>query len=400
MKGDIIQIIVTPDVRGPPVQGGQGSVQGSLVGQDGAGALALKDLGGRRALPRGEAPLLDETAEAQALEEVVQRGGRRELPEVFLRGELDGRVPADGGEGEGFTGAALPFRELFALTGLDGGVVKVFVHPVQGAEAAQQVQGGFLPDAGDAGNVVRRVAHEGLEVDHFDGVEAVLLPEDRGVVLNGLGLTHARLDVDDVAFFRDELEGVLVPGDEAAVIPRLLADAGHGAQKVVRLPARQLVPADAHGVEDLLQNGHLDLQLLGHALAGGLIGGAQLVAEGWGVDVEGHADAVGLLLVHEPLQDREKAIDAVRGRTVRRVQHTDAVKRPVHDGVPVDDHEFFALAHGVTSFAGEFVIKLFYHISRKKETGKTTEDAYTKQQKTPPLKKLPDCSSIPTRTVL
>ena len=167
-----------------------------------------------------------------------------------------------------------------------------------------------------------------------------------------------------MAFFRDELEGVLVPGDEAAVIPRLLADAGHGAQKVVRLPARQLVPADAHGVEDLLQNGHLDLQLLGHALAGGLIGGAQLVAEGWGVDVEGHADAVGLLLVHEPLQDREKTVHAVRRRAVRRVQHPDAEKRPVHDGVAVEDHEFFALAHGVTSFASSYQ-DIIPHLSQK-----------------------------------
>ena len=155
-----------------------------------------------------------------------------------------------------------------------------------------------------------------------------------------------------MAFFRDELEGVLVPGDEAAGKSLLLADPGHGAEKIVRLPAGELVPADTHGVEHFLQDRHLDAQLLGHTLAGGLVSRAQLVAEGRRVHVEGHAYAVRPLLIHKALQDRQKTVHAVRRRAVRRVQHPDAEKRPVHDGVAVEDHEFFALAHGVTSFAG------------------------------------------------
>ena len=284
-------------------------------------------------------PFFDEPAEAETPEQVIQRAVRRERPERVGGRKRDRRVAADGRESEGFAGALFALGQLFALAGLDGRVVEIFVHAVERAEAAQQLEGCLLADAGHAGDVVGRVAHQRFEVDHFERVEAVLLPEQGGVVLGRLGLAHPGFDEYDVAIVRDELEGVAVAGHEEGLIALLLADAGHGAEEVVGLPAGQLIAADAHRVQRLLEKRHLYAQLLGHGLSRGLVRVAQLMAERRGVYVERDAYAVGLPLVEKPLQDLQKAVYGVRRRAVRRGQHTDAVKCAVYDGVAVEDHD-------------------------------------------------------------
>ena len=65
------------------------------------------------------------------------------------------------------------------------------------------------------------VPHQGLQVDHVDGGEAVLLPEGglRGHILGG-GLPHAGGHQLHHGVVGDELEGVLVAGDHHAVPAR------------------------------------------------------------------------------------------------------------------------------------------------------------------------------------
>jgi len=52
---------------------------------------------------------------------------------------------------------------------LGGHLVEPLVESVQGAEGRDQLGGGLLPHAGDAGDVVRGVALEGLVVEHLVG---------------------------------------------------------------------------------------------------------------------------------------------------------------------------------------------------------------------------------------
>ena len=56
------------------------------------------------------------------------------------------------------------------------------IEVVEGAELADQPGGRLLPHYGHAGDVVGRVALEGLVVDHLAGHQAIAVGDLRGVV--------------------------------------------------------------------------------------------------------------------------------------------------------------------------------------------------------------------------
>ena len=174
----------------------------------------------------------------------------------------------------------------------------------------------------------------------MDGVEAVLLPKGIRSYGFGGGLSHTGGDQLDGGVSIDKLEGVLVSGDDDCVATLILVDPGHGAQQVVCLPALQFVAADVHGVQHFLQHRHLGGQLLGHALALGLIALVGQVAEGGGLQIKGHRQAIRLLFVQQLEQDVEESENGVGGQPVPGGQVlADAIKGPVDDGIAVDDHE-------------------------------------------------------------
>ena len=63
------------------------------------------------------------------------------------------------------------------------------------------------------------------------------------------------------------------------------------------------------------------------------------MAEGGGVEVEGDAEGVGLLLRREAQQRGQKAEDGVGVESVPRRQGPDAVIGPVENAVSVNGHE-------------------------------------------------------------
>ena len=138
----------------------------------------------------------------------------------------------------------------------------------------------------------------------------------------------------------DQLEAVPVPGGDGAPVPGPLTHAGEGAQQIVGLKALFLNAQDAHGVQHFLQQRHLRRQLLRHPLPLGLVAVIAQMAEGGGLQVKGHRQPLGPLLVQQPPQDGEKAVNGVGGRAVRRVQHTDPEVGPVDNAVSVDRENF------------------------------------------------------------
>ena len=214
------------------------------------------------------------------------------------------------------------------------------VEVFNGVVELNQGHGALFSHALHTGIVVGGIPHQRLQVDQVDGVKAVLRPEFVRAHVSGGGVAHTGCDQLHGGVLVDELERVLVPGDDDGLAPLGGIDPGHGAQEIVRLPALQLTAADVHGVQHLLQHRHLDSQLLRHPLALGLVVRERLVPEGGRAHVKGHRQTLGLFLVQQLEQDVQKTENGVGGQTLPGGQVlADAVKGPVDDGIAVDGHE-------------------------------------------------------------
>ena len=287
----------------------------------------------------GQTVLVNELLELQTQEQVIQL--RLEGPaQVVLRLEVQRCVGDDGGQP-----VAVPCRRLPLLQLAEGGGLGVYVRHlrVQRVDAAvllHQRHGGLLSDARYAGDVVRAVAHQRLQVDHVNGIKAVGLPERlRRHILCG-GLAHAGGHQLHLGVVGDKLETVLVAGDHDAVPAIGLAFAADGADEVVGLIAGQLVLGDAHSRQHLLQRQQLHGQLLRHPLALGLVGRIRLMAERRLPPVEGDAQRLRLLLIQQTLERGNEAVDGVGVQALPCGQGPDAVIGAVDDAVAVENHQF------------------------------------------------------------
>ena len=56
------------------------------------------------------------------------------------------------------------------------------------------------------------------------------------------------------------------------------------------------------------------------------------------MEVEGHAEGVGLLLLPHPVQNVQKSVDGVGVFALLGGEQPPSVQGPVDDGVPVEDH--------------------------------------------------------------
>ena len=72
-------------------------------------------------------------------------------------------------------------------------------------------------------------------------------------------------------------------------------------------------------------------------MAGGLVAVIHLVAEGGGLEVEGHGHLVGFAFLEQGEQDIQKAENGVGIAAVFGGQQLDAVKGTVGDAVAVND---------------------------------------------------------------
>ena len=258
----------------------------------------------------GEAVPVDELLKLQLQQQVIELRSKG-AAEVVLRGEVQRGIGDDGGQIPGVLSALPALLQLFDDAGLGVDLRQQAVQLRQGVILLHQRHGGLFPHAGDAGDVVGGVAHEGLQVDHVDGGEAILLPEGLLRHVLGGGLAHAGGHQLHLGMGGDELETVLIAGDDDAVPAGCLAAAADGADEIVGLVAGEIVLGNVHGGEHLLQIRQLHGQLLRHPLALGLVAFIRLMAEGRLPAVEGDAQRLRLLLVQQPLEGGEKAIDGV-----------------------------------------------------------------------------------------
>ena len=90
-----------------------------------------------------------------------------------------------------------------------------------------------------------------------------------------------------------------------------------------------------HGY-DLLCNGHLCAQLVGHSVSARFVCVIHLVAEGRCLEVKRHSRKVGLILLYLLGENIDHTVQRVCRRAVLCGQQPDAVKRAVEYAVSVD----------------------------------------------------------------
>ena len=141
---------------------------------------------------------------------------------------------------------------------------------------------------------------------------------------------------------RGQLQKIPVPGKHRDLHALLLASLRHGSQKVVRLQPGLFHGQNPHGVEHLLEDRHLLVQLLGHGLSGALISIIHFMPEGRRLDVEGHRQIIRLFLIQHLEKCIQKTKNGVRVKAlgIRQIRH--AVERPVDNAVSVHQQNFLA----------------------------------------------------------
>jgi len=99
---------------------------------------------------------------------------------------------------------------------------------VQVAKAGHQVQGTLLADALDAWNIVRRIAHDRLKVDKLFRPDRIPVPDRSGCIDLDLGFTGGCDRMPDRDLVIDQLETILVTGQDCDLpaLGRCLAGQG------------------------------------------------------------------------------------------------------------------------------------------------------------------------------
>ena len=206
-------------------------------------------------------------------------------------------------------------------------------HAVQRAVFGDELERRLFPDAGNAGDVVARVAHEALHVGHLRRGKAIGVIDALRVQPQAFG--DALAGEDDLRLPAYQLQAVAVAREHIGVDTPLVGQARGGAQQVVRLIALQLADAHVHGFQHLPHQGQLGPELLRHGLAGRLVPVVERVAEGGGVHVHHHAQPVRAVIAQRLDQHAEKAVHGVGIGSVRSGKERKGVKAPKNQAIPI-----------------------------------------------------------------
>ena len=287
--------------------------------------------------------------------ELVERIVVRLLHAAVLRRKVDRCFAADRRQIIGHVGAFPALLELCAELVLDR--VQMRIDPVQRAIVQQQLRRRLRADARDARDVIGAVAHQGFKIDQMDGVKAVFLTEAGRVIVDRDGLRKLGGHQLDRHMLVDQLQRVPIAGDDHAVPVRPAALLADRADHVVGFPAFAFKDGDAHGAQNILHHRQLHGKLIRHRVTRRLVAVIGQMAERRRLEVERHAQGVGLLLRPELFENIQKTVDRVCKKAVFRRERPHAVVGAVDHAVSIENHQL----HGQNSFA---FLRLVYHNSR------------------------------------
>ncbi len=228
---------------------------------------------------------------------------------------------------------------LFALRPFH--LVDVLEHLLERPEALDQLARRLVADPGDAGDVVRCVALQPVEVGDQARRDPVAVDHRLAVVDLRVGdAARGRHHLDDARVV-DQLEDVAVAGDDhrrhlRAGMQRLLGDRGDHVVGLVALDAHVAV---AERLDERFHRGPLLLEQIGPRAARGLVLGEHLGAAG-GARIPRHDGGTHAVVGDDLHEHRGEPEDRVRGHPRgRRDRLGQREERPVDEARSVDQEQ-------------------------------------------------------------
>ena len=251
---------------------------------------------------------LQERAELERVEEPPDRLGIP-FPDHTVR-DVDGELEVGHEPRELLVAHEIPVRALDRLAKAALDLVRVGKQLLDAAELLHQPGGGFLPHAGHARDVVGGVALQRHVVEVALRREPEPLGHCRDVVGRDVG------DPAPVEHHRDpgtnELEEVTIGRDDHGVDPLVERAQREGGDRVVGLVAFDLHDGDGQGLEHLVDQPELLLELVRRLRPAGLVVGVLSQPHRRAPLVEVHCQVVGALLSEELDEHRREPVDGVR----------------------------------------------------------------------------------------
>ena len=284
----------------------------------------------------GKAEPADDRTQLEPVEQGVKRTVLAGLGVQLAERLRNGRRAVDFSERPALVGGFAVAQKLFAHTLPDRGIIDPLIDAVEGAELLDEGEGGLFADARDAGDIVRGIAHQRLDLDHLPGGDAVLLPDCR--LVDDLGARLAAAGKGETHRYpaADELEAVAVPGGDDAFVPRRATALTQRAEDVIGFVPFKRKNRIAHQGQQLLERLNLLRQFLGHPLAAGLIAVEHLMAEGGGAQVKGKGHRIGGVFLDQLQKDVQKAVNPVGKLAFPGGERLDAVVGAVENGIGID----------------------------------------------------------------
>ena len=218
------------------------------------------------------------------------------MPEVWhgarLEGERNRCVAANRRQFAAHFRLIRPCDELFAKFALH--FARMSEDVVQRPILVQQTHGGFVADAGDAGDVVAAVSRQPLPVHHLLRREAIHFVHHGGCKVRRFA--DALAGEQHLRCIGHQLERIAVAGQDDGADPGVLTQFGQRAEKIVRLPALQGENLDAHFRQQRPNGGELLAQFIRRCGASRFVVRICRVAERRRVFIEADREIAGVFV--------------------------------------------------------------------------------------------------------
>ena len=213
----------------------------------------------------------------------------------------------------------------------------ILIQYVQGAKLGDQLDGRFFSDSGNAGDIIRAVTHQRLNVHKLLGCHAVFFLKRGTVKGDGIVIGSKKHG----GCIRDQLKGITVTRKDIRLIALLLRHCGKGAENIVRLIARHLKNSGAESLHALLGIGKLRKKLGGRLVASRFIGIVKFVTEGGGLYVKGNCAIIGRKSLDLLGYDIDHTVHRIGIDALIVRQKANAIEGSVYDTVSINYKKFF-----------------------------------------------------------